>query len=57
MMFLFQLLLCVGDFFGKSPEAEAEWEVYKSGAKKGIIALTLIHVTFQRHGVLEWHWE
>ncbi|XP_017340533.1 CWF19-like protein 1 isoform X1 [Ictalurus punctatus] len=33
----FDLLLCVGDFFGKSPEAEAEWEAYKSGAKKAPI--------------------
>lgn len=30
-----QLLLCVGDFFGWSAEAQAEWEAYKSGAKKG----------------------
>lgn len=33
----FDLLLCVGDFFGYSPEAEAEWDVYKSGAKKAPI--------------------
>ncbi|XP_066524255.1 CWF19-like protein 1 [Hoplias malabaricus] len=33
----FDLLLCVGDFFGTSPEAEAEWEAYKSGAKKAPI--------------------
>ncbi|MCJ8736248.1 hypothetical protein PDJAM_G00256890 [Pangasius djambal] len=33
----FDLLLCVGDFFGKSPEAEAEWEAYRSGAKKAPI--------------------
>ncbi|XP_060770279.1 CWF19-like protein 1 isoform X1 [Neoarius graeffei] len=33
----FDLLLCVGDFFGKSPEAEAEWDGYKSGAKKAPI--------------------
>lgn len=32
---VFQLLLCVGEFFVNSPEAEAEWEAYKSGAKKG----------------------
>uniref|UniRef100_A0A674E1X4 Uncharacterized protein n=1 Tax=Salmo trutta TaxID=8032 RepID=A0A674E1X4_SALTR len=29
------LLLCVGNFFGSSPEAQAEWQEYKSGAKKG----------------------
>ncbi|KAI4888468.1 hypothetical protein NFI96_015928 [Prochilodus magdalenae] len=33
----FDLLLCVGEFFGTSPEAEAEWEAYKSGAKKAPI--------------------
>uniref|UniRef100_A0A8C2APA3 CWF19-like protein 1 n=1 Tax=Cyprinus carpio TaxID=7962 RepID=A0A8C2APA3_CYPCA len=33
----FDLLLCVGEFFGNSPEAEAEWEAYKSGAKKAPI--------------------
>jgi len=31
-----QLLLCVGEFFGKTTEAEAEWKEYKSGAKKGV---------------------
>lgn len=30
-----QLLLCVGEFFGTTPEAEAEWQQYKTGAKKG----------------------
>uniref|UniRef100_A0A671KDM2 CWF19-like protein 1 n=1 Tax=Sinocyclocheilus anshuiensis TaxID=1608454 RepID=A0A671KDM2_9TELE len=34
----FDLLLCVGEFFGNSPEAEAEWEAYKSGAKKGKVS-------------------
>ncbi|XP_042563254.1 CWF19-like protein 1 [Clupea harengus] len=33
----FDLLLCVGDFFGSSEEAQAEWEEYKSGAKKAPI--------------------
>ncbi|KAI1888456.1 hypothetical protein AGOR_G00185320 [Albula goreensis] len=33
----FDLLLCVGDFFGSSPETQAEWEQYKSGAKKAPI--------------------
>lgn len=33
----FDLLLCVGDFFGSSAEAHAEWEAYKSGAKKAPI--------------------
>uniref|UniRef100_W5KIV5 CWF19-like protein 1 n=1 Tax=Astyanax mexicanus TaxID=7994 RepID=W5KIV5_ASTMX len=33
----FDLLLCVGEFFGTSPEAETEWEAYKSGAKKAPI--------------------
>uniref|UniRef100_A0A3Q1FFW5 Calcineurin-like phosphoesterase domain-containing protein n=1 Tax=Acanthochromis polyacanthus TaxID=80966 RepID=A0A3Q1FFW5_9TELE len=31
----FDLLLCVGEFFGTTPEAEAEWQQYKTGAKKG----------------------
>ncbi|KAL6116593.1 cwf19l1 [Pungitius sinensis] len=30
----FDLLLCVGEFFGATPEAEAEWQQYKTGAKK-----------------------
>ncbi|XP_067110297.1 CWF19-like protein 1 [Osmerus mordax] len=33
----FDLLLCVGDFFGSSSEAEAEWLEFKSGAKKAPI--------------------
>uniref|UniRef100_A0A674E3U5 CWF19-like protein 1 n=1 Tax=Salmo trutta TaxID=8032 RepID=A0A674E3U5_SALTR len=33
----FDLLLCVGNFFGSSPEAQAEWQEYKSGAKKAPI--------------------
>ncbi|XP_036373804.1 CWF19-like protein 1 isoform X1 [Megalops cyprinoides] len=33
----FDLLLCVGDFFGSSPETQVEWEAYKSGAKKAPI--------------------
>ena len=27
--------MCVGEFFGTTPEAEAEWQLYKTGAKKG----------------------
>ncbi|XP_067915101.1 CWF19-like protein 1 isoform X1 [Heterodontus francisci] len=30
----FDLLLCVGNFFGTTAEAESEWAEYKSGAKK-----------------------
>uniref|UniRef100_A0A8C9SVD3 CWF19-like protein 1 n=1 Tax=Scleropages formosus TaxID=113540 RepID=A0A8C9SVD3_SCLFO len=33
----FDLLLCVGEFFGPSPADEAEWKEYKSGAKKAPI--------------------
>ncbi|KAM3858848.1 CWF19-like protein 1 [Diretmus argenteus] len=33
----FDLLLCVGEFFGTTPEAEAEWQEYKTGAKKAPI--------------------
>ncbi|KAM9845990.1 CWF19-like protein 1 [Aulostomus maculatus] len=33
----FDLLLCVGEFFGSTPEAEAEWQQYKTGAKKAPI--------------------
>ncbi|KAA8580095.1 hypothetical protein FQN60_005630 [Etheostoma spectabile] len=33
----FDLLLCVGEFFGTTPEAEAEWQQYKTGAKKAPI--------------------
>lgn len=34
-LLLLQLLLCVGQFFGTTVEAEEEWQQYKSGAKKG----------------------
>uniref|UniRef100_V9KJE3 CWF19-like protein 1 n=1 Tax=Callorhinchus milii TaxID=7868 RepID=V9KJE3_CALMI len=30
----FDLLLCVGNFFGSTEEAESEWEDYKTGVKK-----------------------
>ncbi|XP_061405323.1 CWF19-like protein 1 [Lethenteron reissneri] len=33
----FDLLLCVGSFFGASAEAEQEWEPYKNGDKKAPI--------------------
>ncbi|TWW64906.1 CWF19-like protein 1 isoform X1 [Takifugu flavidus] len=33
----FDLLLCVGEFFGTSPEAENEWQQYKTGVKKAPI--------------------
>ncbi|XP_053321529.1 CWF19-like protein 1 [Spea bombifrons] len=33
----FDLLVCVGSFFGTSPESEALWEEYKSGKKKAPI--------------------
>ncbi|KAM6987046.1 CWF19-like protein 1 [Aplochiton taeniatus] len=33
----FDLLLCVGEFFNITPEAEAEWQEYKSGTKKAPI--------------------
>ncbi|XP_018418197.1 PREDICTED: CWF19-like protein 1 isoform X2 [Nanorana parkeri] len=33
----FDLLLCVGSFFGSGPESQALWEEYKSGAKKAPI--------------------
>ncbi|KAJ7987915.1 hypothetical protein DPEC_G00318190 [Dallia pectoralis] len=33
----FDLLLCVGDFFGSTPGALVEWQEYKSGAKKAPI--------------------
>ncbi|XP_068611395.1 CWF19-like protein 1 [Brachionichthys hirsutus] len=33
----FDLLLCVGEFFGTTPEAEADWEQYRTGAKKAPI--------------------
>ncbi|XP_078138158.1 CWF19-like protein 1 [Centroberyx gerrardi] len=33
----FDLLLCVGEFFGTTAEAEAEWQEYKTGAKKAPI--------------------
>lgn len=33
----FDLLLCVGEFFGTTPEADEEWQQYKSGSKKAPI--------------------
>ncbi|XP_029453116.1 CWF19-like protein 1 isoform X2 [Rhinatrema bivittatum] len=33
----FDLLLCVGNFFGSTLEAESEWEDYRRGAKKAPI--------------------
>ncbi|XP_023141358.2 CWF19-like protein 1 [Amphiprion ocellaris] len=33
----FDLLLCVGEFFGMTPETESEWQQYKTGAKKAPI--------------------
>ncbi|XP_047431352.1 CWF19-like protein 1 [Mugil cephalus] len=33
----FDLLLCVGEFFGTTAEAEVEWQQYKTGAKKAPI--------------------
>ncbi|XP_072001486.1 CWF19-like protein 1 [Engystomops pustulosus] len=33
----FDLLLCVGSFFGTGPESEALWQEYKSGAKQAPI--------------------
>lgn len=33
----FDLLLCVGEFFGTTPEADEEWQQYKTGAKKAPI--------------------
>ncbi|XP_077355654.1 CWF19-like protein 1 [Festucalex cinctus] len=33
----FDLLLCIGEFFASTPEAEEEWQQYKSGAKKAPI--------------------
>ncbi|XP_041444008.1 CWF19-like protein 1 isoform X3 [Xenopus laevis] len=33
----FDMLLCVGSFFGTSPESQTHWDEYKSGAKKAPI--------------------
>ncbi|XP_077401061.1 CWF19-like protein 1 [Vanacampus margaritifer] len=33
----FDLLLCIGEFFASTPEAEEEWQQYQSGAKKAPI--------------------
>uniref|UniRef100_A0A671YDY5 CWF19-like protein 1 n=1 Tax=Sparus aurata TaxID=8175 RepID=A0A671YDY5_SPAAU len=38
----FDLLLCVGEFFGTTPEAEAEWQQYKTGAKKAPISTYIL---------------
>lgn len=41
----FDLLLCVGEFFGTAPEADAEWQQYKSGAKKAPIHTYVLGAT------------
>ncbi|XP_043926950.1 CWF19-like protein 1 isoform X1 [Protopterus annectens] len=38
----FELLLCVGSFFGSTPEAEAEWEDYKAGRRKAPIPTCIL---------------
>ncbi|KAG7253652.1 hypothetical protein CRUP_034334 [Coryphaenoides rupestris] len=43
----FDLLLCVGEFFGKTAEAEAEWKEYKSGAKKAPIHTCILGAASQ----------
>ncbi|XP_028663995.1 CWF19-like protein 1 isoform X1 [Erpetoichthys calabaricus] len=43
----FDMLLCVGKFFGCSPEAQAEWEEYKTGAKKAPIQTYILGATDQ----------
>ncbi|KAM6895333.1 CWF19-like protein 1 [Xenentodon cancila] len=41
----FDLLLCVGEFFGATAEAEAEWQQYKTGAKKAPIHTYILGAT------------
>ncbi|XP_061570221.1 CWF19-like protein 1 [Cololabis saira] len=43
----FDLLLCVGEFFGATAEAEAEWQQYKTGAKKAPIHTYILGATSQ----------
>ncbi|KAK0154510.1 CWF19-like protein 1 [Merluccius polli] len=43
----FDLLLCVGEFFGKTAEAEAEWQEYKTGAKKAPIHTCILGAASQ----------
>ncbi|XP_075900353.1 CWF19-like protein 1 [Nelusetta ayraudi] len=43
----FDLLLCVGQFFGTTAEAEEEWRQYKSGAKKAPIHTYVLGATSQ----------
>uniref|UniRef100_A0A3B3TT14 CWF19-like protein 1 n=1 Tax=Poecilia latipinna TaxID=48699 RepID=A0A3B3TT14_9TELE len=43
----FDLLLCVGEFFGVTPEAEAEWQQYKTGAKKAPIQTYILGAASQ----------
>ncbi|KAJ3612398.1 hypothetical protein NHX12_020674 [Muraenolepis orangiensis] len=43
----FDLLLCVGEFFGKTAEAQAEWQEYKSGAKKAPIHTCILGAASQ----------
>lgn len=50
--FFTQLLLCVGEFFGTTAEAEAEWQQYKSGAKKGMsVSINTLRTVFFNLGV------
>ncbi|XP_051889844.1 CWF19-like protein 1 [Pristis pectinata] len=43
----FDLLLCVGNFFGTTEEAESEWAEYKSGAKKAPIQTCVLGANAQ----------
>ncbi|XP_034382649.1 CWF19-like protein 1 [Cyclopterus lumpus] len=44
----FDLLLCVGEFFGSTPEAEAEWQQYKTGAKKAPVHTYILGAASQK---------
>lgn len=44
---LTKLLLCVGEFFGTTAEAENEWQQYKTGVKKGICNHASLRQKFQ----------
>lgn len=43
----FDLLLCVGEFFGTTPEADEEWQQYKSGSKKAPIHTYIVGAASQ----------
>ena len=44
-VFITQMLLCVGSFFGTNEESKKEWETYSSGSVAGAIYTVYLTLT------------